>query len=50
MEEVGGKGIRRRIGAAPSGVTVTVYRSSGTWDKVRIIWETNAEDLGPGED
>jgi hypothetical protein len=36
MEEVGGNGIKRRIGAAPGGATVTVYR---TWDMVRGGWE-----------
>ena len=40
MEELGGKGIKRRIGAAPGGVTVTVYRSIGTWYMVRRFWET----------
>jgi hypothetical protein len=43
MEELGGKGIKRRIGAAPGGVTVTVYRSIGTWDKVRRVRERNGE-------
>jgi hypothetical protein len=48
MEELGGKGIKRRIGAAPGGVTVTVYRSIGTWDMVRRVRERNGEGLAQG--